>query len=62
MQLKNSHNNTYVSNSPCVGKQNALTDFLLAQKKMEELEPPGLVVTNRNATTNPQDQREVPRP
>jgi len=45
-----------------VGTQNALTDFLLAQKKMAELEPPGLVVTNRNAATNPQDQTEVPRP
>ena len=62
MQLKNSHNNTQVFNRPCVGKQNALTDFLLAQKKMAELKPPSLVVTNRNAATNPQDQPEVPRP
>ena len=45
-----------------MGKQNALTDFLLAQKKMAELKPPSLVVTNRNAATNPQDQTEVPRP
>ena len=45
-----------------MGMQNALTDFLLAQKKMAELEPPGLVVTNRNTATNPQDQMEVPRP
>ena len=62
MQLKNSQNITHVFNCPCVGMQNALTDFLLAQKKMAELEPPGLVVTNRNAATNPQDQMEVPRP
>jgi hypothetical protein len=45
-----------------VGTQNALTDFLLAHKKMAELEHPGFVVTNRNTATNPQDQREVPRP
>jgi hypothetical protein len=45
-----------------MGTQNALTDFLLAQKKMAELEPPGLVVTNSNSATNPQDQTEVPRP
>ena len=62
MKLKNSHNNTYVFNRPCVGKQNALTDFLLAQKKMAELKPPSLVVTNRNAATNPQDLTEVPSP
>jgi hypothetical protein len=35
---------------------------LLAQKKMAELKPPSLVVTNRNAAINPQDQTEVPRP
>jgi hypothetical protein len=29
---------------------------------MAELEPPGLVVKNRNAATNSQDQTEVPRP
>ena len=29
---------------------------------MAELEPPDLVVMNRNAATNPQDQTEVPRP
>jgi len=34
---------------------------LLAQKKMAELKPPSLVVTNRNAAINPQDQTEVPR-
>ena len=45
-----------------MGKQNVMTDFLLAQKKMAELEPPDLVVRNRNAATNPQDQTEVPRP
>ena len=45
-----------------MGTQNALTDFYLAQKKMAELEPSGFVVTNRNATTNPQDQTEVSRP
>jgi hypothetical protein len=32
-----------------VGKPNAPVDFLLAWKKMEELEPPGLVVTGNNA-------------
>ena len=62
MKLKNSNNNTYVFNHPCVGTQNALTDFLLAQKKMAELKPPSLVVTNRNAAINPQDQTEIPRP
>jgi hypothetical protein len=45
-----------------VGTQNALMDFLLAQKKMTEMEPLGLVVTNCNAATNPQDQTEVSRP
>jgi hypothetical protein len=29
---------------------------------MAELEPPNLVVMNRNAATNPHDQTEVPRP
>jgi hypothetical protein len=29
---------------------------------MAELESPNLGVRNRNATTNPQDQTEVPRP
>ena len=62
MKLKNSDNNTQVFNRLCVGTQNALTDFLLAQKKMAELKPPSLVVTNRNAAINPQDQTEVPRP
>ena len=42
--------------------QNALTDFLLAQKKMAELKPLILVVTNRNAAINPHDQTEVPCP
>ena len=46
MKLKNSDNNTYVFNRPCVGTQNALTDFLLAQKKMAELKPLSLVLTN----------------
>jgi hypothetical protein len=45
-----------------VGKQNVLTDFLLAQKKMVGLEPPGLVVMDRNASTVSQDQKEVPLP
>ena len=58
MKLKNS-DNTQVFNRPCVGTQNALTDFLLAQKKMAELKPPSLVVTNRNAAINSQDQTEV---
>jgi hypothetical protein len=62
MQLKNSCNNTMVFNHPLVGKQNALTDFLLAQKKMAELEPPGLVVMEHNTATDPQDQMEVPHP
>jgi hypothetical protein len=62
LQLKKSCNNTKVFNHPLVGKQNALTDFLLAQKKMAELEPPGLVVMERNASTGPQYQKEVPRP
>ena len=62
MKFKNSVNNTQVFNRPCVGTQNALTDFLLAQKKLAELKPPSLVVTNRNAAINPQDQTEVPRP
>ena len=62
MKLKNSDNNTKVFNRPCVGTQNALTDFLLAQKKMAELKPPSLVVMNHNAAINPQDQTEVPRP
>ena len=62
MKLKNSVNNTLVFNHPCVGTQNGLTDFLLAQKKMTELKPPSLVVTNRNAAINPQDQTKVPRP
>ena len=62
MKFKNSVNNTQVFNRPCVGTQNALTDFLLAQKKMAELKPPSLVVMNRNAAINPQDQTEVPRP
>ena len=53
MKLKNSDNNTQVFNRPCVGTHNALTDFLLAQKKMAEL---------NNAAINPQDQTEVPRP
>ena len=29
---------------------------------MAELKPPNLVVMNRNAAINPQDQTEVPRP
>ena len=29
---------------------------------MADLEPLSLVVMNRNAATNPQDQTEVPRP
>ena len=62
MKLKNLVNNTQVFNRPCVGKQNALTDFWLAQKNMAELKPLGLVVTNHNAATNPQDQTEVPCP
>ena len=62
MKLKNSDNNTQVFNRPCVGTQNALTDFLLAQKKMAELKPPSLVVTNRNSAINPQDQMEISRP
>ena len=62
MKLKNPDNNTQVFNRPCVGTQNALTDFLLAQKKMTELEPLGLGVTNRNAAINPPDQTEVLRP
>jgi len=45
-----------------VGTQNALTDFLLAQKKMAELEPPSLVVMNHNAATNPRDQTGISRP
>ena len=53
MKLKNSDNNTQVFNRPCVGTHNALTDFLLAQKKMAEL---------NNAAIKPQDQTEVPRP
>ena len=61
MKFKNSVNNTQVFNRPCVGTQNALTDFLLAQKKMAELKPPNLVVKNRNTATNPQDQTKVPR-
>jgi hypothetical protein len=55
MQLKNSCNNTMVFNHHLVGKQNALMDFLLAQKKMVELEPPALVVLERNASTGRQD-------
>ena len=51
MKLKNSDNNTQVFNHPCV-----------AQKKMAEQEPPGLVVTDNNAATNPRGQTEVPRP
>jgi hypothetical protein len=35
---------------------------LLAQKKIAELQPPGLVVMDRNAATYPQDQKEVPCP
>ena len=62
MKLKNSDNNTQVFNRPCIGTQNALTDLLLAQKKLAELKPPSLVVTNRNTAINPQDQTEVPRP
>jgi hypothetical protein len=62
MQLKNSCNNTMVFNHPLVGKQNALTDFLLAQKKMAEMEPLGLVVMECNASIGPQDQKEVPLP
>ena len=61
MKLKNSDNNTQVFNRPCIGTQNALTDFLLVQKKMAELKPLSLVVTNRNAAINFQDQTEVPR-
>ena len=62
MKLKNSVNNTQIFNRPCVGTQNALMDFLLVQKKTAELKPLSLVVTNRNAAINPQDQTEVPRP
>ena len=62
MKLKNSDSNTQVFNRPCIVTQNALMDFLLAQKKMAELKPPSLMVTNRNTATNPQDQTEVPRP
>ena len=62
MQLKNSHNNTQVFNHPCVETHNALTDFLLAQKKMAVLKPLSLVVTNRNTAINPRDQTEVARP
>jgi hypothetical protein len=40
---------TEVFNHRWVGKLNALVDFLLAWKKMEELELPGLVVTGNNA-------------
>jgi hypothetical protein len=40
---------TKVFNHRWVGKPNALVDFLLAWKKMEELEPLGLVVTGKNA-------------
>ena len=44
----------HIGLQPSLG--NALTDFfLLAQKKMMELEPPGLVVMERNASTFPQD-------
>ena len=46
MKLKNSDNNTYVFNRPCVGMQSALTDFLLPQKKMAELKPPSLYFNN----------------
>jgi hypothetical protein len=35
---------------------------LLAQKKMVEVEPSGLVVMERNASTGRQDQKEVPLP
>ena len=62
MKLKNSDNNTQVFNRSCVGTQNALTDFLLVQKKMAELKPPSLVVTNHNPVINPQNRTEVPRP
>jgi hypothetical protein len=66
MQLKNSCNNTKVFNHPLVGKQNALSDFLLdfllAQKKMAELEPLCLVVMECNSSTGPQDKKEVPHP
>ena len=62
MQHKNSHNNTQVFNRPCMGKQNALMNFLLAQKKMAELEPLCLVMMDRNASSDPQDQKEVPCP
>jgi hypothetical protein len=61
MQLKNPCNNTKIFNHPLVGKHNALTDFLLAEKKMVELDPPDLVVLERNTATDPQDQKEVPR-
>jgi hypothetical protein len=61
MQFKNSCNNTKIFNHPLVGKQNALIDFLLAQKKMAELEPPSLVEMERDASTGPQYQKEVPR-
>jgi hypothetical protein len=62
MQLKNSCNNTKVFNHPWVGKKNALTDFLLAQKKMAELEPLSLVVMEHNTAIDHQDRKEVPHP
>jgi hypothetical protein len=62
MQPKNLCNNTKVFNHPLVGKRNAPTDFLLAQKKMAELEPSGLVVMEHNTSIDPQYQKEVPRP